>query len=118
MVPLDTVGLALASNVAVVVQAAYLQVCLGRKRDGFEFHHVTTDLMKVVAAAALMGGMVAAGWWAWTRLVSGSKLHDALGLCILIGAGVAAYAGMLWGFKIEGRNDLASVIYKLRRKPA
>ena len=118
MKPLGTVGLALASNVAVLVQAVYLQIHLVRKRDGFEFRHVRRDLGKIVAAAVLMGGLVAGGWWAWSRFVPGSKVSDALALLVLIAAGVAVYGGMIWGLKIEGRDDLATVMNKLRRKPA
>ena len=118
MKPWGTVGLAVASNVAVVVQAVFLQVRLARKREGLEFGRVVGDLVKIILAATMMGAVVAGGWWAWAQFVPASKLSDAFGLLMLIGFGVAAYGGMLWGFKIEGRDDLATVINKLRGRPA
>src|SRR5688572_2713778 len=48
MKPFGTVGLALASNVAVVVQAVYLQIRLAQKRDGLEFQPVVGDLAKII----------------------------------------------------------------------
>jgi putative peptidoglycan lipid II flippase len=118
MKPFGTVGLALASNVAVVVQAVYLQVRLARKREGFEFARVTGDLMKIIAAAIMMGVVVTAGWWTWMQFSPPSSVGDALGLLVLISLGAAAYGGLLWGLKIEGRDDLATVINKLRRRTA
>jgi putative peptidoglycan lipid II flippase len=118
MKPLGTVGLALASNVAVVVQAVYLQVRLARKREGFEFSRVTSDLMKIIVAATIMGAVVAGGWWTWMQFVPASTVNDAIGLLVLIGLGVAAYGGMLWGLRIEGRDDLATVLNKLRGRAA
>jgi putative peptidoglycan lipid II flippase len=118
MKPLGTVGLALASNVAVVVQAVYLQVSLARKRDGLEFRHVAVDLIKIIAASAVMGAVVAAGWWAWSRSISASTLSDAGALGALIGAGVAVYGGVVWALRIEGRDDLRAVISKLRGRLA
>jgi putative peptidoglycan lipid II flippase len=115
MKPLGTVGLALASNVAVIVQAVYLQIHLARKREGLEFRNVLTDLMKVIVAALLMGAVVTGGWWAWEQFVAGSKLGDVFGLLLIIGVGVAAYGGMLWAFKIEGRDDLSMVLSRRRR---
>jgi putative peptidoglycan lipid II flippase len=118
MKPLGTVGLALAGNVAVVVQAVYLQVSLARKRDGLEFRHVAVDLIKIIAASAAMGAVVAAGWWAWSRSISASTLSDAGALGALIGAGVAVYGGVVWALRIEGRDDLRAVISKLRGRLA
>jgi putative peptidoglycan lipid II flippase len=116
MRPLGTVGLALASNLAVVVQALYLQTRLARKREGLEFRHVTADLAKVIAAAVVMGGAVAAGWWAWARFFPATKSNDAIALLILISLGVAVYAALLWALRIEGRDDLAAVLNRLRAK--
>jgi putative peptidoglycan lipid II flippase len=116
MRPLGTVGLALASNLAVVVQAFYLQTRLARKREGLEFRHVTADLVKVIGASVVMGAAVAAGGWMWARFVPGTKLNDALALLMLIGSGVAIYAALLWALRIEGRDDLAAVLNRLRAK--
>src|SRR5262249_27724408 len=54
----STLGLAVASNVAIAVQAVYLQWHLARKDAGLAFHHLTGDLAKVVAASVIMGVLV------------------------------------------------------------
>jgi putative peptidoglycan lipid II flippase len=116
MRPLGTVGLAVASNVAVVVQAVYLQWRLARKHAGFDFHHLVGDLAKVMASSATMGGLVWLGWRWWSGAVAATKITDAAGLTIFVGAGVAMYGALLWALKIEGREDLAAVIAKVRSK--
>ncbi|MBI4625184.1 MAG: murein biosynthesis integral membrane protein MurJ [Verrucomicrobia bacterium] len=116
MRPLGTVGLAIASNVAIVAQAVYLQWHLARKHPGLAFHHVGNDLAKVVVASAVMGFLVAAGWWGWARLVPATTLSDACALAGLIGGGIGAYAALLWLLKIEGRDDLAAILAKFRAR--
>eukprot|EP01035_Chromulina_nebulosa_P038166 gene38166-51543_t len=104
MGPLGTVGLAVAGNAAIVVQAWYLQRRLAIGHDALRFSHLVLDLVKVLLASAIMGGAVAAGWWAWTRVAPLSKIMDALGLGAVIVAGVGVYAGLLWALRIEGRR--------------
>ncbi|MEO6246709.1 MAG: murein biosynthesis integral membrane protein MurJ [Opitutaceae bacterium] len=118
---LGTVGLAIAGNAAVVVQAVYLQVHLARKREGLAFHNVATDLVKVIAAAVLMGVLVAGGWAWWRHTLPASKPNDLLAVVTLICVGVGAYAGVLWVLKVEGRDELGAMFAKLRgkfRRPA
>ena len=110
MSSLSTVGLAIASNVAMAVQAAYLQWHLARKQDGLAFHHLAGDLAKIVAASLAMLVVVAATWWAWTRVFLPTKLMDSLGLMLVITVGVAIYGALLWTLKIEGRDDLAALV--------
>lgn len=116
MGPFGTVGLAVASNAAVVAQAVYLQTRLARKHRGLAFHHVGLDLAKVVAASLVMGALVAAGWAWWSGVMPATTLSDALGLGMLIGGGVAAYGVMLWALRIEGREDLGLVMEKIRAR--
>ncbi len=116
MVPLGTIGLAIASNVAVVVQAVHLQIHLARKRTSLGFQHVVRDLAKVVVAATVMGAVVAGGWWAWSLHAPVGKLADALGLAVMIGLGVFVYGGLVWWMRIEGRDDFAAVLVKVRAK--
>lgn len=116
MGPWGTIGLAVASNLAIVVQAVYLQTHLARKRRSLAFHHVVRDLAKVVVAAGVMGAVVAAGWWAWSSHVHAGKVIDALGMLLLIAVGVLVYAVLVWWMRIEGRDDLAAVLAKVRAK--
>jgi hypothetical protein len=37
-------------------------------------------------------------------------LADAAALVVLIGAGIAVYAGGVWALRIEGRDDLAAMV--------
>lgn len=114
MQPLGTVGLALASNVAVVVQAIYLQTRLARTREGLGFRHVAGDLVKVIGATAIMGAVVAGGWWVWSRQVPVSPWSDGVGLAALIAAGAGVYGAVVWWSRIGGREDLELVLNKLR----
>ena len=116
MGPLGTIGLAVAGNVAIVVQAWYLQRALTRTHEGMRFDHLARDLAKVIGASAGMGLVVAAGWWAWSRAVAPTKALDAIALALLIGAGVTVYGALMWSLKIEGRDDLAALIAKARGK--
>jgi putative peptidoglycan lipid II flippase len=112
MRPLGTVGLALASNVAVVVQAVYLQARLGRSRASLGFGPLLATVGKVVLASLLMGAVVAAGWQFWLRAAGRGGWWDAGALVLLIPAGVALYAGMLWALRIEGRDELRALLLR------
>ena len=116
MRPWGTVGLALASNVAIVVQAVYLQLHLTRMRAGFAFHHLARDLVKVLGAAAAMGLAVMGGWWLCRQNLPATRLTDLGALVGLIGGGAAFYAGLLWLMRIEGRDDLAAILAGIRRR--
>lgn len=110
MGPLSTTGLAIASNVAVVAQAWYLQTRLSRTHPGLAFGHIARDAGKILVASLAMGAVVAAGWQAWSRMFAPSLATDAAGLVLLIGAGVAVYAALAWTLRIEGREDVAGMI--------
>ncbi len=116
MGPLGTIGLAVASNVAVVAQAVYLQTRLARMRPGLEFHPILGDLRKVFLGAAMMGVVVAAGWWVRTAVFSASRWTDAVALAGVIGAGITVYVAVLWRLRIEGRDDLSALGRRLRAK--
>jgi putative peptidoglycan lipid II flippase len=119
MGPLGTLGLAVAGNVATVVQAVYLQVRLARTRDGFGFHHVFRDLGKVLLAAIVMGALVALVWRTWVRLAGTSTLAMLIGLGAVIALGVGAYAIGIWLLRIEGRDDLMALVRRrLKRAEA
>ncbi|MFA6960043.1 MAG: murein biosynthesis integral membrane protein MurJ [Opitutaceae bacterium] len=118
MGPLSTVGLAVASNVAVVVQAWYLQVKLARKQPSLAFHHLSRDAGKVLLASLLMGAAVSGGLWGWHRVFARGSLANAAGLAVLIVLGVAVYAGLVWVLKIEGREDVVALWRRRMRRPA
>lgn len=116
MRPLGTVGLAIAGNVAVVVQAWWLQRALAKRHPALGFGHLARDLGKVVLASAVMGAVVAAGWWAWLQFQPPRKAADLPGVLLLVTTGIAVYAGAIWALRIEGREDLAAVWAKVKAK--
>lgn len=116
MGPFGTVGLAAASNLATVGQAAYLQWRLAQKRPGFAFHFMWRDLVKVLTAAGVMTLVVAGGWWAWSRVAPAGNWAGAAGLGVMIMTGALVYGALLWIMRIEGREDLAAMLGRLRAK--
>lgn len=109
MGPLSTVGLAIASNVAVMVQAWYLQLHLARRQPSMAFRHLAADATKVLLASLIMGLVVAAGWWCRGFAPEG-RMTDAFALAALIAGGVVVYAGLAWVFKIQGHEDLVALL--------
>jgi putative peptidoglycan lipid II flippase len=114
----STVGLALAGNLAVLVQAWYLQRRLAVRLPGLGFGPLLPNLGKIVVASVLMGALV----WGGQRAVAGfgfaPRVHDLVVIAGLIPVAAAAYGGLLWLMRIEGREELALIIDKLRGKAA
>lgn len=106
----STAGLALASNLAVVAQAWYLQTRLTRRRPELGFREIWSSLARILLATAAMGLAV----WAGAHLLAGvewrPKLRDLLTLGLLIPGACAFYGALLWTLKIEGRDQLAALI--------
>jgi putative peptidoglycan lipid II flippase len=112
----STVGLALASNLAVLVQAIFLQVWLTRRLSGLGFAPMLPSLGKIAIASALMGALVWAGAVGVTRLPLPAKGQDLLAVCGLIPLACAVYGGLLLLLRIEGREELGELWTKLRAK--
>ncbi len=112
----STVGLAVAGNVAVVVQALYLQAKLGRKNAGFGLGSLLPSLAKIVVATVIMGAAVWAGARGVAALSLAGKWPDLVIVLGVIPAAVALYAGLLWALRIEGREELQTVLGRLREK--
>lgn len=113
---LGTVGLAVASNLAIVVQAWFLQVRLTRTGRHFAVGHLWPDLVKIAGATLAMGVAVALGWRLWRAALGPSSLHDALALGVLITFGVAVYGSIVWALRIEGRADLEQLLARFAGK--
>lgn len=113
---LSTVGLALASNLAVVLQAWYLQSRLARKKDGFGLAPLMPSLGKIVFATLVMGVAVWAGARGVALLPLGRKAADAVIVVGVIPLAAALYGGLLWAMKIEGREEVAAVWARVRAK--
>lgn len=113
---LSTVGLALASNLAVLAQAVFLQTRLTRRLSGLGFAPMLPSLGKIALASALMGGLVWGGALLVARLPLPAKGQDLVAVCGLIPVACAVYGGLLWALRIEGRDELGEVWAKLRAK--
>ncbi|HWA28190.1 MAG TPA: murein biosynthesis integral membrane protein MurJ [Lacunisphaera sp.] len=116
MQSMSTAGLALASTLAVGVQAWFLQSRLSRKLPGFHFAPQLPNLGKIALASAGMGGLVFGGLKLIGVLGLAPKVHDLVVIGGLIPLAVALYAAMLWLMKIEGREEVAQMFAKLRGK--
>lgn len=114
MGPLSTVGLAVASNVAVVVQAGYLQFRLSARRPELGFARMLPDVGRIVLAGALMAVLVGLGLRLSTGFGGGFG-SDVLRLVVLIPAGAMVYGAAIWGLRLPGREELLAM---LRRRPA
>ena len=112
----STIGLAVASNAAVLVQAWFLQTRLSRKLAGLSFAPLLPNLGKIVVASVVMGVAV----WAGARLLGGlhlpGKLQDMVIVGGLIPVACAVYGAMLWMLKIEGREELEALLARFRGK--
>lgn len=113
---LSTAGLAWASTVAVIAQAVFLQAKLTRKHAGFAAASLRPNLAKIAVATALM----AAAAWAGARGVAmlgwPERAGDFAIVLVVIPAAAALYAGTLWLLRIEGREDLAPILARVREK--
>ncbi len=112
----STVGLAVAGNVAVVVQALYLQIKLREKRESFGLAPLLPSLGRIVVATVLMGAAVWAGARGATALSLPGKWAEVVVVLGVIPLGAALYGGLLWLLKIEGREELLAVIGRLRSR--
>jgi putative peptidoglycan lipid II flippase len=105
----STQGLAVASTVAVIVQAAYLQRALTARRPELSFGPLMRDLAKIVAASAGMGTAVALGKWGLSSAGSGMAM-DMLRLVLLIPVGAGVFAAIAFALKLEGRQELVDLV--------
>ncbi len=109
MGPLSTMGLALASNLAVVAQAIYLQRALTRRRAELGIVRMLPGILKIMTASGVMGGAL----WLGLRLVGGgspSLAADGLRLAIAVPAGIAIYGAAAWALRLEGRDELLGLL--------
>ncbi len=113
---LSTIGLALASNAAVLVQAWFLQTRLSRKLAGLSFAPLLPSLGKIAVAGAGMGVVVWAGARAVEMLPVTAKLRDLVIVGGLIPAAAAFYAGLLWFMRVEGREEIELLVARLLRR--
>ncbi|MBL9218976.1 MAG: murein biosynthesis integral membrane protein MurJ [Opitutaceae bacterium] len=113
---LSTVGLALASNLAVLAQAWFLQTRLTRRMAGLGFAPLLPNLGKIATASALMGAVVWGGANLAARLPLAGKAQDVMVVAGLIPAACVVYGTLLWVLKIEGREELGALWARFRHR--
>ncbi|HEX2099248.1 MAG TPA: murein biosynthesis integral membrane protein MurJ [Candidatus Synoicihabitans sp.] len=96
-------GLALASTLAVIAQTVLLQRALTRRLPRLAFGELARDAIKILAGTAAMSAVV---WLGWHFLSSRGRGGDWLALGVLIPLAVVVYGAVLWGLRLEGREDL------------
>ncbi len=105
----STQGLAVASTIAVMVQAAYLQRALTMRRPELSFSPLARDLAKIVVSSVGMGIAVAFGKWGLSSAGSGMAM-DLLRLAMLIPVGAGVFAALAFALKLEGRQELVNLV--------
>lgn len=113
---LSTVGLALASNLAVLVQAWFLQTRLSRGMPSLGFAPLWPNLGKIFVATLLMSAVVWGGVKAVGQLSLTGVVHDLVVVVGLIPLACVVYGGLLWVLKIEGRDEVSALWQKVRAK--
>lgn len=103
-------GLVLASTTAIVVQTVLLQRALARKLPGMSFGPLAPSLLKVCAGASVMGVGVWLGWRGIQELGLRTTAASAVAVFGLIPAAIAAYAGLMWVLRIEGREEFSALL--------
>ncbi|MBN1444026.1 MAG: murein biosynthesis integral membrane protein MurJ [Planctomycetes bacterium] len=106
--PLAHAGIALASSISVLVQAALLaRAFRGRVGDGLGWRAVLRPLVESLLPSAIMGAAVASAAALWLDLAEG-KLALAVKLALVIPAGAAIFFAAAWAMGVpEARAMLA-----------
>ncbi len=111
---LGVVGIAIASTTAIIAQTLLLARALSRRFPDIAIARLIPSLAKVVAGTALMAVVVGVGWHALGGVAMSQRMRDAIGIFCLIPAGVGVYAAAIWLLRIEGRDELAALLRRLR----
>ncbi|HZZ21041.1 MAG TPA: murein biosynthesis integral membrane protein MurJ [Opitutaceae bacterium] len=110
---LGLLGIVLASTTAIIVQAVLLERALVKRLPEMHFAPLIPSVLKVLASAAIMSGIL----WAGMRAVHAAGLAPAAANLVqvvgLIPLGVGAYGLCLWLMKIEGVDELRVLLGKL-----
>ncbi len=109
-------GLVVASTVAIAVQTTALQRALAQRLPGMGLRELGGSFVKVLVGTLAMAVFVASGWQGLQVVAATPRLADALAVFVLIPAGVAVYAAVLWALRIEGRDELAAIAVKMRAR--
>jgi type II secretory pathway component PulF len=77
------------------------------------FGPLVPSIAKVLGGTVVMAAAVAGGWRAIAALGLGSRAADAAAVAVLVPAGIAVYGFTLWKLRIEGREELESLLSRM-----
>jgi len=112
---LGTLGLALASNLAMGVQTIVLQALLGRRERQLSSHGHWGGLIGICAVAMVMGLIVWTAWWSVRRVVVVSHVADVVAVVALVPLGALAYLGPALILRVPGLEDVRAVLGRFWR---
>lgn len=107
-------GLVVASTTAIVVQTVMMQRRLAQTIPGLGFGELWRTIGKVLLATLAMSAVVLSGWLAVQRAAGGHRIADAIAIAGLIPLGVLVYAATLWLVRVEGREEFAAMVARIR----
>jgi putative peptidoglycan lipid II flippase len=110
---LGVVGIVIASTTSIIAQAILLERFLVRRLPDMHFAPLLPSLGKVALGAAVMAGVVEAGWIGARHLGVGPAATALIGLIGLIPLGVAVYGLVLWKLHIEGRTEIEAMLVRM-----
>ncbi len=113
---IGTPGLAWASNLAIVVQAVLLERALARKVDGLRLSVLLPSIAKITAASGVMAVSVLAGLWAIRELNLPGRAGELAAVFAVIPVAIAIYGALLWALKIEDRDEIARLGWRMAEK--
>ncbi|HEY3119094.1 MAG TPA: murein biosynthesis integral membrane protein MurJ [Vicinamibacteria bacterium] len=107
-------AIALGTSLGSLAQAGILAVALQSRVGGLRGHELGSAFAKMVAAAAVMGGVAWAAWALIERQAGTRGLTAQLVTCLApIGLGVAVYLAAAWAL---GLPELSSLADSMRRR--
>lgn len=110
MGPLGVRGLALASNIAIVLQTMVLQWVLGRREPRLAAGRQWRCFIGVAGVSAVMAVCVAAGWWGLRELEISAWMRNLAAVIFLVPLGVAVYFGLALALRLPGLDELKALI--------
>jgi putative peptidoglycan lipid II flippase len=110
---LGVVGIVIASTTSIIAQAVLLERSLIRRLPDMHFAPLLPSLGKVAVGAAVMAGVVEAGWIGARHLGLGPAATALVGVVALIPAGIAVYGLVLWKLRIEGRVEIEAMLARM-----
>ena len=114
--PFGISGIVIGTVVATVGMASAQAWLLRRETHGLEGRRTLAAVLRMTAAAALLGAVSYAGWWLIDDLLGRALWAQFLSVGVGIGLGVAAYAAAVWALRVPEARQIWNLLGgRLRR---